>query len=105
MDLSIYQIIRGPVLSNKAFRLNQVLKKLVLEVHPKATRSQIKDALKKIFNIQKIEKINIVCRKGKIKRAGGRLQTKGSKRKIAVITLVDEHPAALNQMQTVALAA
>lgn len=103
MDLSIYQVIRGPVLSNKALKLNKVLNKLVLDVHPKATRSQIKYALMKVFNIQKIEKINIISRKGKNKRVGGgRSVTRSAMRKRAIITLRDAHPAALNHMQIAA---
>ena len=34
MDLSIYDIIIGPVISDKAYKLNQRFKKLALKVHP-----------------------------------------------------------------------
>jgi len=90
MDLSIYQVIRGPVFSSKAFMLNQKFKKLTLDVHPGATSSQIKEALRKVFNIE-IIKINIVCRQGKIKRVKGK-ESQRPFRKRAIVTLAANQP-------------
>ncbi len=39
LNLSIYDIIKGPVVSEKATLLNQKLKKLVLTVHPQANKA------------------------------------------------------------------
>jgi large subunit ribosomal protein L23 len=86
MDLSVYQVIRGPVLSSKALRLHKDSKKLVLEVHPKATKAQIKEALYKVFQIKKVIKINVVSRQGKIKRVRGG-ETQRVFRKRAIVTL------------------
>ena len=99
MDLSIYQVIKGPVFSTKAFRLNQTLKKLTLEVHPQATRSQIREALKKLFNIEKVIKINIVSRQGKMKYTGSKVKSKGIFKKRAIITLAEGQSEALSQTQ------
>ncbi len=66
MDLNIYDIIKGPVVSDKAFLLNKKFNKLVLKVHPQANKIQIKQALEKVFSV-KILKINSLRRKGKIR--------------------------------------
>jgi len=85
MDLTLYDIIKGPRITQKAYRLNQKDKKLVLEVHPEANKPQVAEALKKLFNVE-AEKIGIVVVKGK-KRRAGRFFTMGKKRKKAIITL------------------
>ena len=85
MDLTVYDIIKGPRVTEKAYRLNQQVGKLVLEVHPQANKPMIAHALKKLFNVE-AEKIGIVVSKGK-KRRAGRFFTVGKTRKKAVITL------------------
>lgn len=85
MDLTVYDIIRGPRITEKAYRLNQTTGKLVLEVHPEANKPLIAQALKKLFNVE-AEKIGIVISKGK-KRRVGRFFTYGKTKKKAVITL------------------
>lgn len=87
MELSIYNVIKGPVLSDKAQALNREQQKLVLEVDLRATKPMVKEALLKLFNVQ-AEKVNMVVRKGKFRRAPGtRRQIQGSDRKQAIITL------------------
>jgi len=61
---TIYDIIQGPVITDKAFKLNKKLKKLVIKVHPSANKPLIKEALEKLFNV-KVEKLRIIVRKGK----------------------------------------
>jgi large subunit ribosomal protein L23 len=85
MDLTIYDIIRGPRVTEKAYGLNQRLKQLVLEVHPKANKPLVAKALKQLFNVD-AEKINIVISKGKERRVG-RFKFKGKLRKKAIVTL------------------
>lgn len=67
MDISIYNVIKGPVVSDKAFLLNKKLNKLILKVHPKTNKQQIKEALEKLFNV-KVKKINVLRRKGKTRK-------------------------------------
>lgn len=86
MALSIYDIIVGPVISDKAYKLNKLNNKLVLKVHPHANKPSVKEALEKLFNV-KVEKIGIVVRKGKNKMLRRGQITTGKLRKIAVITL------------------
>ncbi len=85
MDLTLYDIIKGPRITEKAYRLNQHSKKLVLDVHPEANKPLIAQALKALFNVE-AEKIGIVISKGK-KRRVGRFSTVGVLRKKAIITL------------------
>lgn len=85
MDLTLYDIIKGPRITEKAYRLNQTAKKLVLEVHPKANKPLVAEALKKLFNVE-AEKIGIIVVKGKRRRVG-RFFTEGKTRKKAIITL------------------
>jgi large subunit ribosomal protein L23 len=67
MDLNIYQIILGPVISDKAYTLNKKLNKLVLRVHPHANKPMIAHALETLFNV-KVDNVRIVIRKGKNKQ-------------------------------------
>lgn len=85
MDLNIYQVILGPVISDKAYRLNRNLNKLVLKVHPKANKPMVAEALEKLFNV-KVEKVSIVVRKGK-QRQVKRMTVTGALTKKAIVTL------------------
>jgi len=85
MDLSLYDIIKGPKISEKAYGMNQKEGKLVLEVHPKANKPLIAQALKKLFNVEAL-RIGIVVIKGKIRRSG-RHTFAGKTRKKAIISL------------------
>jgi len=85
--LTIYDIIQGPIVTDKAFRLNRDFKKLVLKVHPWANKPMIKEALEKFFNV-KIDKVNIVRRKGKRRMVNKRVVF-GPSIKKAVVTLAE----------------
>ncbi|MBA2307350.1 50S ribosomal protein L23 [Candidatus Dependentiae bacterium] len=85
MALTLFDIIRGPRITEKAYRLNQLVRKLVLDVHPRANKPLIEEALKKLFNVE-ADKIGIVVLKGK-KRRSGKFFTVGKLRKKAIITL------------------
>ena len=87
MDISLYEVIRVPLLSEKAQQMNHDLKKLVLEVHPHANKILIKQALKKLFDVD-ATRICVQMRKGKRRNVmRSRLITEGANRKIAIITL------------------
>jgi large subunit ribosomal protein L23 len=85
MDLNIFDIIKGPVVSTKATLLNQKLKKLVLKVHPHANKTQIKQAFQQVFNV-KVEKVNTLNRMGKTRKVRRRI-VQGSTTKRVTITL------------------
>ena len=51
MELNVHDVIKGPIISDKAQKLNRTLKQLVLEVHIAATKPMIREALKKLFSV------------------------------------------------------
>lgn len=87
MDLTIYDVIVGPVITEKSYDLNKKLKKLVLRIHPHANKPLVKEALEKLFDV-KVESVNISVRKGKFKKAGKRI-VQGTLQKKAFITLAE----------------
>jgi len=87
MDLNIYEIIQGPVVTDKAVNLNQQLKKLVVRVHPQANKTMIKKAIEKLFEV-KVAFVNIIVQKGKFRQTRrGREETQGQLKKKAIVTL------------------
>jgi large subunit ribosomal protein L23 len=88
MALTIYDIIRGPVTaSSKAYMLNKKLHKLMVYVHPDATKAQIKEAVQKLFNVE-VTKVNTLSTGPKSRRIGQRLVVRPGKKK-AIISLKD----------------
>ena len=85
MDLALTDIIQGPVLSDKAYKLNQKDNVLVLKVHPKANKPMVKEAIEKLFNA-KVADIRMMNRKGKTRRVG-RFVTHGKLEKRAIVKL------------------
>lgn len=66
IKLSKYDIIKGPVISDKAYKLNRVLNQLVLKVHVQANKPQIKDAIEQLFNVRVEEVRTLICKKSKL---------------------------------------
>jgi len=85
MDLTLYDIIKVPRITEKAYRLNNKLKQLVLDVHVEANKPLIAEALKKLFNVE-AQEIRVIVRKGKNRRVGKSTVT-GRMQKKAIITL------------------
>jgi len=86
MELSIYDIIVGPVVSNKAYRLHQTLKQITLQVHPEANKTLVAQAMNKLFNV-KVESVRIIVRKGKQRISRSRNVSVDNLRKIAIVKL------------------
>jgi len=86
MELSIYDIVVGPLVSNKAYQLHQTLKKITLEVHPEANKTLIAQAIYKLFNVE-VESVRVIVRKGKRRISRARNVSVDKLRKIAIITL------------------
>jgi large subunit ribosomal protein L23 len=92
MALRMYDVIRGPVrASSKALMLNNKLRKLMVYVHPDATKAQIKEAVQKLFNVE-VTKVNTLATGDKSRRVGQRLMVRPGKKK-AIITLKDGQAA------------
>jgi large subunit ribosomal protein L23 len=86
MDLTIYDIVKGPVITDKAYRLNSKLKQLVVQVHMEANKSLVSEALEKLFNV-KVDKVRIIIRKGKQRLSNKRRVIQGQAVKKAIVTL------------------
>lgn len=98
LNLTIFDIIRGPVVSEKALELNEKLKKLVLKVHPQANKTQIKEALQRLFSV-KVDKVNTLRRKGKNRRVR-RTIVQGSTTKRVIVTLKEGYSIDLFDQKT-----
>jgi len=83
----ITKIILGPVVAEKASRVAEANNQVVLKVLPDANRSEIKQAVEKMFDV-KVESVTTLNVKGKVKRTG-RIMGKRSDWKKAYVTLVE----------------
>lgn len=99
MELTIYDIILGPVISDKASWLNNKLNKLFLKVHPEANKKLVRDAIEKLFNV-KVKKVNIQNRKGKVRVVRRRSFTRSDEKRV-IVTLAEGYSLGLlEQMPT-----
>ena len=86
--LSNYRdIIKAPIITEKSANIAADEKIYVFKVDVKANKSQIKDAIEKIFNV-KVEKVNTVNVHPKKKRVG-RYTGMTNKYKKAIVTLAN----------------
>ena len=85
--INIYEVIRGPIVTEKASHLINKLKKITLEVHPRANKPMIKEALERLFGVR-VKDVRTKMRKGKVKTFK-RIKSKGKTTKQAIITLKD----------------
>lgn len=87
VNLTTYDIIQGPVLTDKAYHQYKKMNTLMLRVHPDANKPQIKAALERLFNV-KVAEVRVSVRKGKNKLIRAlRRSTQSADRKHAFITL------------------
>ena len=87
-DLKQYDIIKKPVLTEKSMNA-MAEKKYTFLVHPDATKSQIKDAVEKMFEGTKVASVNTINYDGKKKRRG-MVVGKTAKSKKAYVQLTAE---------------
>lgn len=86
--LSPYEVILHPILTEKAVRImNQTnLKKYTFKVISKASKTDIKEAIEKIFNV-KVEKVNVIKIPPKTKHFRYRYKYNKPSYKKAIVTL------------------
>jgi large subunit ribosomal protein L23 len=56
---AIYDILRRPIITEKSNFQSGKLNQYVFEVHKKATKTQVKDAVETLFDV-KVENVNII---------------------------------------------
>lgn len=86
-DLKYYDIIFKPVVTEKSMK-DMSDKKYVFYVHPDATKIQIREAVEKMFDGVKVEKVNTMNIKGKIRRRGN-TWGRTPERKKAIVQLTE----------------
>ena len=87
-DLKYYDVILRPVVTEKSMNA-MADKKYTFMVHPDANKAQIKEAVEKMFDGTKVQKVNTLNIDGKTKRRGMTFG-KTSKSKKAVVTLTED---------------
>ena len=86
-DIKYYDVILKPVVTEKSMNLMGE-KKYTFLVHPEATKSQVKEAVEKMFSGTKVESVNTMNCEGKRKRVRGTFKFgKTAKTKKAVVKL------------------
>lgn len=87
-DIKYYDIILKPVITEKS--MNEMAeKKYTFLVHPKATKVQVREAVEKMFDGVKVEKVNTMNKDGKVRRRGATFG-KTAKTKKAIVKLTED---------------
>ena len=69
MDTALYKVIRRPMITEKGLGAKETNRTLVFEVASAATKTQIKQAVQKIFKV-KVESVRTANFHGKFRRRG-----------------------------------
>jgi large subunit ribosomal protein L23 len=80
-----YEIIKGPVITEKGTIQKEANNQLTFEVDRKANRVEIRHAVEKVFNVR-VQRVRTMQIKGKVKRVGRTLGKRCDWKK-AVVTL------------------
>nr|WP_294467014.1 50S ribosomal protein L23 [uncultured Sellimonas sp.] len=87
-NIQYYDVILKPVVTEKSMGL-MADKKYTFLVHPEANKSQIKEAVEKMFAGTKVKSVNTMNLDGKTKRRG-MTYGKTAKTKKAIVALTEE---------------
>ncbi len=87
-DLKYYDVILKPVITEKSMEIMGD-KKYTFLVHTEATKSQIKEAVEKMFSGTKVKRVNTMNLDGKNKRRG-MVYGKTAKTKKAIVQLTED---------------
>lgn len=87
-DLKYYDVILKPLVTEKSMGMMNE-KKYSFSVHPDATKTQIKEAVEKMFAGTKVEKVNTMNLDGKNRRRGN-IVGKTAKVKKAIVQLTSD---------------
>ena len=87
-DIKYYDVILKPVVTEKSMNA-MAEKKYTFLVHPQATKSQVKEAVEKMFEGTKVKKVNTINMDGKNKRRG-MVTGKTAKTKKAIVQLTED---------------
>ena len=89
-NVQYYDVILKPVVTEKSMELMGE-KKYTFLVHPEATKSQVKEAVEKMFEGTKVKRVNTMNLDGKKKRVRGTFKFgRTAKTKNAVVQLTED---------------
>ncbi|WP_374319802.1 50S ribosomal protein L23 [Aquabacterium sp.] len=71
-ETRLLQVLRAPVVSEKATAAAETRNQVVFQVARDATKPEIKAAVELLFKVE-VKSVQVLNQKGKIKRFGGRL--------------------------------
>nr|WP_330410792.1 50S ribosomal protein L23 [Lachnotalea glycerini] len=86
--MQYYDVILKPVITEKSMQ-GMESKKYTFLVHPEANKTQIKEAVEKMFAGTKVKNVNTMNQDGKTKRRG-KTSGKTAKTKKAIVQLTAE---------------
>ena len=87
-DIRYYDVILKPIVTEKSMNAMGE-KKYTFMVHPEANKSQIKEAVEKMFDGTKVKSVNTMNMDGKNKRRG-MVVGKTAKSKKAIVALTED---------------
>ena len=87
-DIRYYDVILKPIVTEKSMNAMGE-KKYTFMVHPEANKSQIKEAVEKMFEGTKVKSVNTMTMDGKNKRRG-MVVGKTAKSKKAIVALTED---------------
>jgi len=85
-DLKYYDVIQKPLMTEKSMSLLES-NTYCFYVHPKATKTQIKEAVEKLFAGTEVKRVNTLITHPKKRQRRGFLPGSTVKRKKALVTL------------------
>ena len=89
-DIRYYDVILKPIVTEKSMNAMGE-KKYTFMVHPEANKSQIKEAVEKMFEGTKVKSVNTMNMDGKNKRVRGTMTFgKTAKTKKAIVQLTED---------------
>ena len=87
-DIKYYDVILSPVITEKSMNAMED-KKYTFYVHTDATKTQVKEAVEKMFEGTKVAKVNTMNLEGKNRRRGMTIG-KTAKKKKAIVQLTED---------------
>lgn len=97
-DIRYYDVILKPIVTEKSMNAMGE-KKYTFMVHPEANKSQIKEAVEKMFEGTKVKSVNTMNMDGKNKRRG-MVVGKTAKSKKAIVALTEDSKDIRNLRRT-----
>lgn len=88
MEINLYDVLRRPIISEKATMLGEELNQYTFEVDMRANKIQIRDAVDLMFYVN-VERVNTMIMPPKRGRRGRRIYIRKKKWKKAIVTIRD----------------